>query len=135
MNLVQNFVFVNYIKGFKSLIILSYMFFWKRSLKSNWFKVFVPLEIYTISTISIWNMITNMAIFKASNNSQWPWDWFITQAMTIGFKHDVTTSTISNIWVFKTCFVMWQNFPFHNKWWLLAWIPWSFKTWWLWMQI
>jgi hypothetical protein len=80
------------------------MFIWKRkSFEWTWSRVSIPSKTYNILAISNCSLIVKViVVVKTLDNNQWPWNWFITQFVTIGFKHDVITFTIVHIWAFKT---------------------------------
>jgi hypothetical protein len=94
-------------KRFQNLCNFLSHFFWK-SYESNGFRVFVSFETCNISTISYYNLSINvMVVLKTLDNNQWPWDWFITQAMNIRFKVKVTTFATTHIWAFKPLCYKW----------------------------
>jgi len=81
-------VFQKLQKRFDNLITSSHIFFYKARISlSNDLEILNPLE--SSNNVASMLIISAIVVIKASHNSQWPFDWFMTHANTTKFKQNV----------------------------------------------
>jgi hypothetical protein len=114
-------VFQKLQKRFDNLITSSHIFFYKARISlSNDLEILNPLE--SSNNVASMLIISAIVVIKASHNSQWPFDWFMTHANTTKFKQNVIVLATIHTWAFDilckatTFYLGWKHDEVYISW-------------------
>jgi hypothetical protein len=115
-------VFQKLQKRFDNLITSSHIFFYKARISlSNDLEILNPLE--SNNNVASMLIISAIVVIKASHNSQWPFDWFMTHANTTKFKQNVIVLATIDTWAFDilcckatTFYLGWKHDEVYISW-------------------